>query len=131
MTPSLLRTSLLRTSQAGSREFDAEIAQALGWTSIEENIGPSHTPRVMISWFVGDECQGYYPPAWSTDLSSAVALVENLLPGWEWCLFREADGSYGAQIFKAAGNTGLNEHTAPTAPLALLRALFFAKEAAQ
>lgn len=41
---------------------------------------------------VGDMQVRYYPPAYTSSLDAALALVEEVLPGWDWS--RDVDGSF-------------------------------------
>lgn len=110
-------STALQTATTGSRELDAIIAREwLGWTVTQEDIGPSHTPRMQDYWWsVNGDMEGNDPPPWSTDLTACVVLVQEKLPGERWYLEGQTQSYYA----KIAGGKWVS---APTPCLALLRA---------
>lgn len=137
---------LLLTAQAGSPELDAEICVALrylpsveipnlaeGWEwrwEAGDTFGDG--PSVKLVAMRGKE-RGIggitrKPPPVSQSLDAAVALVEERLPGWQIWLTIWSPTKSSVELI----GPNLREYTsfeAPTAPLAILRALFAAKEA--
>lgn len=67
--------SRLREAKEGSRELDAAIGRALTGTSASED----HWYDLHGKWTTDETV-----PAFTADLSAAVALKERVLPKWEW-----------------------------------------------
>lgn len=68
-------------------------------------------------------------PTYTASLDATVALVEQVLPGWAWAVMSASpneDKPWAGLARSRGAMTGFGE-TAPTAPLALLRALVSAK----
>lgn len=72
----------LETADHGSRELDDAILEHLGFERIEN-------PKMPGQWF----WKGVKIRV-TTDLSAAVALVERVLPEWEW----EINNHYGCSV---------------------------------
>lgn len=117
----------LHTATEGSRELDAEIARALGWVHEPSHRWCKWKLSGATEWRMG-------PDDWSTSLDAAVALVEEMLPGSYVGLQQNYTGKppavepWTAEITASVGGC-IFEQDASTAPLALLRALFAAREA--
>lgn len=123
-------STALQTATTGSIELDAMIAREwLGWTVTQEDIGPSHTPRMQDYWWsVNGDMEGNDPLPWSTDLTACVALVQEKLPGWKWGVHGAAKEfeAYCIRMPSASGPAvigRLYKENAPIPCLALLRAL--------
>ena len=75
--PSLLNR--LEAADAGSRELDAEIAKALGWTDYREFVPMGHGWK---NWWK-DATGKTRPemPEWTASIDAALDLVREVLPG--------------------------------------------------
>ena len=106
--------SLLSSATVGSREIDAAVARWLGWTPHDPDNDCWNDERGRHHDLLFD---------WSTSLDAAVALVQEKRPNHEWSIWchREA-GDYRAEVCPCREFKKYN-HSAPTAPLAILLAL--------
>jgi len=111
----------LQSAGSGSRELDAEIAMRFGrdYGPVEEWDVPGRT-----AW-VSDECAAHY----TTSLDAALALVDEVLPGWSWDL-SGGTPSHGVLPYATLNGSNIDptiqaEHKSPVIALliALLRAL--------
>ena len=123
----------LREAKEGSRELDGLIMVSadpeMNTASRHQASLPCGAPENTI-----DRDSLWHAPAYTTDLSAAVALCERALPGWQWSirkkstnpdffegLVTQAAWSYAADRFKASHDC---------APLALCIAILRAKASA-
>lgn len=126
----------LRTASEGSRDFNRLIEETLPGVlrhsypvMVAEGYvisGPGHPTE--------HPGQAYLPPAYTTDLNAALALVERVLPGAVWSVCngycRDGKGGFfGADVEpEYLATSDYANHIAPTAPLAVLIALLAALE---
>jgi hypothetical protein len=125
----------LREAKGPSKTLDADIAEATGTVPPRyyRNVGYcdgsfGHDERSGICWIAKD---------YTASIDAALALVEKLLPGWHWTVTSDKrEGVAGAWIWlerRFPEDTAEDipmlrnyEAEAPTAPLAILIALFTA-----
>lgn len=133
MTPTSLLTRVLAATK-GSRELDGDIARALdpdAWKQACRRASqPSGAPIEVVF-----RDAPFYVPAYTTDLSAAVALVKRVRPGWtiELKMFPGGNGichllryvDHEYEGFVALGPKGELPHTPA---LALLAALLMSLE---
>jgi hypothetical protein len=98
MTPLNELAAMLDAATGPSREIDREISFISNWA-------------------------GPYSP-WSSSVDAALALVERLLPGWEWDIELNQGVFFCALLqIATAYADGTHCADAPTAPIAILKAL--------
>lgn len=135
----------LEKASGGSRALDAAVAIAVGYIKeySEQNggygclrgyEGPSGQVPYSAPWWperkpfppedLGDVASGNRVPNWTASLDAAIALVERVLPGWEW--LRKSPGTmtvYDPDIPEKTWAVHYDARGA-TPPLALLTAMF-------
>ncbi len=107
----------LEALTGSDREADEAIARLTGWSptgGIPATGAPSH-------WY----STAFGMPAYTASLDAAVALVERVLPEWEWQAGDDAHfGKYGAVYqSRSEGGAGLSDDdmvSAATPPIGLL-----------
>lgn len=113
----------LSTAEAGSRLLDEAVAREwLGAGVVRPSASTTGQWVINISGEALSEL-----PHYSTSIDAAVALVERVLPGTKLTITVEL--GYGSAAFRLHdGPGGVSVAEAPTAPLAILRALQAAVE---
>lgn len=121
----------LREAKEGSRELDCDV-----FCATAESPFVSYHPDCVMATLGGFAARVEIKdiPAYTTDLSAAVALAERVLPGWHWSIRKKSTNpdffeglvtpaawSYAADRFKASHDS---------AALALCLAILTAKEKA-
>jgi hypothetical protein len=79
--------------------------------------GPSYQSMRDEGYAIADLAEGH--PAYTASIDAALALVERVLPGWQWCLNR--NGRPMALVNNGPGRQ-FECDRAPTMPLAILAA---------
>ena len=116
----------LRAATGPSRELDEAVATALGYpiTAGQRNY--------TMDWFPVIHWHGTHEPCpeWTGSIDSALTLVGEKLPGFDWHLSTSDDKSFcfWLRCVMQGFDMDVIEY-APTAPLAILVALFSALEA--
>lgn len=125
----------LEHAEEGSRELDALVAIALGWTGHKELVVGAMGGNYYSNWYKDAKGETRFElPEWTTCVSTALALVERELPGWVvanlgqsddrswWCELRNG---YRTSFKKAV----MSDLRMPSPALAICAALLKAKEA--
>lgn len=114
---------MLNAATGASRELDAEIANATGWRLVWNDVFDISV-REWVDANGIYKAQENAQPNFTSSIDAALALVERLLPGWEWSVWRcgEVCGATVYNTPKDEIEPSISSH-APTAPLSILRAL--------
>lgn len=125
----MITPPLLLTADTGSRALDAEIARALGAevTRTHGRMGTAMRDCPVWPW-IGDRWQSM--PRWSHEIDAALQLTRELLKPWAITV-EVFEASAVCQIHSPENGETTERILAPTPELAIIRALFAAKEAAQ
>lgn len=116
-----LTTLSRRVSEAEgpSRELDAEIAEALGWSTFM--LGGAG-----LCWKSPDGHIHAGPPEWTRSLDAVVALIAEKLPGFKWSLHKSGSPYIAGVTKEAPVRTMPHMGVAKTPALALLSAALLA-----
>jgi hypothetical protein len=118
--------ALLDAATGPSREIDEAIAMALHLNPVPCTDGPELTGQAA-AWAGGGEW--WDAPDWSFSTDAALALMGRLLPGWYWEVWGEKvhdtgdDDCFGSCLCHSGNPDDDVRANAPTAPLAILKAL--------
>ncbi|MDO6966938.1 hypothetical protein [Rhizobium alvei] len=109
----------LREATGPDRELDWRIADALDipYPWVKTDRWPPFAKGSLLEKEI---------PAYTASIDACVALVERMLPGYDWGFGRDA-GAFSAGLSESF-HSKIIECFGPTLPLAILRALFQALE---
>jgi hypothetical protein len=119
--------AMLDAATGPSRELDSAIAVALDgfetWPERYEGAGVQYCRRYGDDLAIPGAAPDSLVPHYTSSIDAALALVERLLPGWDWGVER-----YGLQASGKVWPAGWHDAKvvrafAPTTPLAILKAL--------
>lgn len=119
----------LAAATGPDRELDDRI-----WAEMDERDVREHNGRLLAKSRRApfDECViggGTPTPAYSSSIDATVALIERVLPGWEWQIGKYKGDMGQACLRRPDADEPERLEFAPTPPLAACLALFRALEA--